>query len=434
MRMVDLIEKKRNKEKLSKEEIDFIIKSYTAGEIPDYQMSALLMAIYFNKMDKEETLNLTLAMRNSGDTLDLSEIKGIKVDKHSTGGVGDKTTLVLGPMLAACGLKLAKMSGRGLGHTGGTIDKMESIPGFKTSLSMEAFVKQVNELGIAITGQTGNLAPADKKIYALRDVTATVENISLIASSIMSKKLASGADSICLDVKVGSGAFMKTIEDAKKLASAMVEIGKGAGKSTIAIISEMDEPLGLAVGNSLEVREVIESLKGRGPKDLMELVYCLGSYMIKSAKPEVSLADARKMLEASITEGTALEKFKAFVKAQGGDENVVNDYSLLKIAQRVIEVLSKEEGYVAHIQSDLIGHASMILGGGRQRKEDTIDYGVGIELNKKVSDKVLENELLAKIFVNDETNLANAINDIYEAFRIEKEEIKEPVLIKEIIE
>ena len=434
MRMVDLIEKKRNKEKLSKEEIDFIIKSYTAGEIPDYQMSALLMAIYFNKMDKEETLNLTLAMRNSGDTLDLSEIKGIKVDKHSTGGVGDKTTLVLGPMLAACGLKLAKMSGRGLGHTGGTIDKMESIPGFKTSLSMEAFVKQVNELGIAITGQTGNLAPADKKIYALRDVTATVENISLIASSIMSKKLASGADSICLDVKVGSGAFMKTIEDAKKLASAMVEIGKGAGKSTIAIISEMDEPLGLAVGNSLEVREVIESLKGRGPKDLMELVYCLGSYMIKSAKPEVSLADARKMLEASITEGTALEKFKAFVKAQGGDENVVNDYSLLKIAQRVIEVLSKEEGYVAHIQSDLIGHASMILGGGRQRKEDTIDYGVGIELNKKVSDKVLENELLAKIFVNDETNLANAIDDIYEAFRIEKEEIKEPVLIKEIIE
>ena len=432
--MVDLIEKKRNKEKLSKEEIDFIIKSYTAGEIPDYQMSALLMAIYFNKMDKEETLNLTLAMRDSGDTLDLSEIKGIKVDKHSTGGVGDKTTLVLGPMLAACGLKLAKMSGRGLGHTGGTIDKMESIPGFKTSLSMEAFVKQVNELGIAITGQTGNLAPADKKIYALRDVTATVENISLIASSIMSKKLASGADSICLDVKVGSGAFMKTIEDAKKLASAMVEIGKGAGKSTIAIISEMDEPLGLAVGNSLEVREVIESLKGRGPKDLMELVYCLGSYMIKSAKPEVSLADARKLLEASITEGTALEKFKAFVKAQGGDENVVNDYSLLKIAPRVIEVLSKEEGYVAHIQSDLIGHASMILGGGRQRKEDTIDYGVGIELNKKVSDKVLENELLAKIYVNNETNLANAIDDIYEAFRIEKEEIKEPVLIKEIVE
>lgn len=434
MRMVDLIEKKRNKEKLSKEEIDFIIKSYTAGEIPDYQMSALLMAIYFNKMDKEETLNLTLAMRDSGDILDLSEIKGIKVDKHSTGGVGDKTTLVLGPMLAACGLKLAKMSGRGLGHTGGTIDKMESIPGFKTSLSMEAFVKQVNELGIAITGQTGNLAPADKKIYALRDVTATVENISLIASSIMSKKLASGADSICLDVKVGSGAFMKTIEDAKKLASAMVEIGKGAGKSTIAIISEMDEPLGLAVGNSLEVREVIESLKGRGPKDLMELVYCLGSYMIKSAKPEVSLADARKMLEASITEGTALEKFKAFVKAQGGDENVANDYSLLNIAPRVIEVLSKEEGYVAHIQSDLIGHASMILGGGRQRKEDTIDYGVGIELNKKVSDKVLENELLAKIYVNDETNLASAIDDIYEAFRIEKEGIKEPVLIKEIIE
>ncbi|MCR5516450.1 MAG: pyrimidine-nucleoside phosphorylase, partial [Lachnospira sp.] len=243
-----------------------------------------------------------------------------------------------------------------------------------------------------------------------------------------------GADSICLDVKVGSGAFMKTIEDAKKLASAMVEIGKGAGKSTIAIISEMDEPLGLAVGNSLEVREVIESLKGRGPKDLMELVYCLGSYMIKSAKPEVSLADARKMLEASITEGTALEKFKAFVKAQGGDENVANDYSLLKIAPRVIEVLSKEEGYVAHIQSDLIGHASMILGGGRQRKEDTIDYGVGIELNKKVSDKVLENELLAKIYVNDETNLASAIDDIYEAFRIEKEEIKEPVLIKEIVE
>ncbi len=434
MRMVDLIEKKRNKEKLSKEEIDFIIKSYTAGEIPDYQMSALLMAIYFNKMDKEETLNLTLAMRDSGDTLDLSEIKGIKVDKHSTGGVGDKTTLVLGPMLAACGLKLAKMSGRGLGHTGGTIDKMESIPGFKTSLSMEAFVKQVNELGIAITGQTGNLAPADKKIYALRDVTATVENISLIASSIMSKKLASGADSICLDVKVGSGAFMKTIEDAKTLASAMVEIGKGAGKSTIAIISEMDEPLGLAVGNSLEVREVVESLQGRGPKDLMELVYCLGSYMIKSAKPKVSLADARKMLEASIAEGTALEKFKAFVKAQGGDENVANDYSLLKIAPRVIEVLSKEEGYVAHIQSDLIGHASMILGGGRQRKEDTIDYGVGIELNKKVSDKVLENELLAKIYVNDETNLANAIDDIYEAFRIEKEEIKEPVLIKEIVE
>ena len=434
MRMVDLIEKKRNKEKLTKEEIFYIINAYTKGEIPDYQMSALLMAIYFNKMDKEETLNLTLAMRDSGDCLDLSKIQGVKVDKHSTGGVGDKTTLVLGPMLAACGLKLAKMSGRGLGHTGGTIDKMESIPGFKTSLSMDAFIKQVNDLGIAITGQTGNLAPADKKIYALRDVTATVENISLIASSIMSKKLACGADSICLDVKVGSGAFMKSIEDAKKLASAMVEIGKGAGKKTVAIISEMDEPLGNTVGNSLEIYEVIESLKGRGPKDLMELVYCLGSYMIKSANSNLSLENARQLLEESIKTGTALKKFKEFVKAQGGDENVVEDYSLLKIAPKQIEVLSKEEGYVAHIQSDLIGHASMILGGGRQRKEDTIDYGVGIKLYKKVSDKVLENELLAKIYVNDETNLSESIKNIYEAFSIEKKEVKAPILIKDVIE
>ena len=434
MRMVDLIAKKRNGGKLSKEEIYYIIKAYMSGEVPDYQMSALLMAIYFKKMDMDETINLTLAMRESGDILDLSGIKGVKIDKHSTGGVGDKTSLILAPMVAACDIKVAKMSGRGLGHTGGTIDKMESIPGFRTSLTTNEFIEQVNNIGLAITGQTGNLAPADKKIYALRDVTATVENISLIASSIMSKKLASGADAICLDVKVGSGAFMKNIDDATKLARCMVDIGNGAGKKTVAIISEMDEPLGNAVGNSLEIMEVIDTLKSHGPKDLEQLVMCLGTYMIKCANPKISENLAKEMLTKTITEGTALDKFRKFVKAQGGDERIIDDYSVLPGASQKIEVKSKNKGYISHIQSDIIGHASMILGGGRAKKEDTIDYGVGVLLNKKVGDKVEVNENLATLYVNSKENLDEAINDIYLAYTFSEKEVKEPILIKKVIE
>ena len=434
MRMVDLIAKKRDGLPLEKKEIDFIIKGFTCGEIPDYQMSSLLMAIYFNKMNEEETINLTMSMRDSGDILDLTSIKGIKVDKHSTGGVGDKTTLVLMPMVAALNIPCAKMSGRGLGHTGGTIDKMESIPGFTTSLSLDEFTKQVNEIGLAITGQTGNLAPADKKIYALRDVSATVENISLIASSIMSKKLASGADAICLDVKVGSGAFMKTMEDATKLAKLMVKIGNSLNKKTIAVISEMDEPLGMAVGNSLEIIEVIEALKGRGPKDLMELVMCLGTQMCKCAGLNKSDNEIKRMLEESITNGSALNKFREFLNAQHGNVDVINDYSILPTAKSKYEVKSVKEGYIKHIKADVIGHASMILGGGREKKEDSIDFGVGIVLNKKRGDFCKEGELLATVFVNDEKNKEQALSEVLSAFTIVNHEVLKESMIKKIIE
>jgi pyrimidine-nucleoside phosphorylase len=401
MRMYDIISKKRNGGELSEEEIRFFINGYTQGSIPDYQVSALMMAIYFQKMTEEETLHLTMAMAQSGDMLDLSVIKGIKVDKHSTGGVGDKTSLALAPMVAACGIPVAKMSGRGLGHTGGTIDKLESFPGFNTSLSTEEFIDNVNNIGIAIMGQTASLAPADKKLYALRDVTATVDNMSLIASSIMSKKLAAGADAIVLDVKTGSGAFMKKEEDSFALAEEMVKIGNNAGRHTAAVISDMDQPLGFAVGNALEVKEAIDTLSGNGPEDFVELCLTLGSLMLTAGGVAENEESARNMLKAAINDGSALKKLAEFVKAQGGDERAVYDTSLLPMAENVIPVCSEKTGYINHIECDEVGICSLILGGGRETKESEIDLSVGIILEKKVGDYVNEGDIIAYIHAND---------------------------------
>lgn len=434
MRMIDIIEKKKNGKALDREEIDFFINNYVSGNIPDYQVSALLMAIYFQKMDYEETLALTLAMADSGDRLNLSAIKGVKVDKHSTGGVGDKTSLVLAPMVAALGGKVAKMSGRGLGHTGGTIDKLESIPGFNTALSEEAFINQVNDIGIAITGQTGNLAPADKKLYALRDVTATVDNISLIASSIMSKKLASGADAIVLDVKTGSGAFMKKEEDAKRLAEEMVRIGKGAGRKMAAMITDMDQPLGFAVGNSLEVIEAINTLKGNGPKDLTELCLNLGTYMILAARDDLDKESAEKELMRVIKDGSALKKLAELVEAQGGNPDAVYDTGMLKVAENVTNVVAKESGYIKSIQSEQIGKASMILGGGRATKEDVIDLSVGVVLSKKKGDMVEKGETIATIYSNNADKAKEAECTVLDAYTIVPEYIEKDKLIKLIIE
>ena len=434
MRMIDIIEKKKNGKALDGEEIDFFINNYVSGNIPDYQVSALLMAIYFQKMDYEETLALTLAMADSGDRLNLSAIKGVKVDKHSTGGVGDKTSLVLAPMVAALGGKVAKMSGRGLGHTGGTIDKLESIPGFNTALSEEAFIKQVNDIGIAITGQTGNLAPADKKLYALRDVTATVDNISLIASSIMSKKLASGADAIVLDVKTGSGAFMKKEEDVKRLAEEMVRIGKGAGRKMAAMITDMDQPLGFAVGNSLEVIEAINTLKGNGPKDLTELCLNLGTYMILAARDDLDKESAEKELMRVIKDGSALKKLAELVEAQGGNPDAVYDTGMLKVAENVTNVVAKESGYIKSIQSEQIGKASMILGGGRATKEDVIDLSVGVVLSKKKGDMVEKGETIATIYSNNADKAKEAECTVLDAYTIVPEYIEKDKLIKLIIE
>ena len=433
MRMVDIIEKKRDGGKLTKEEIDFFVNGYVKGDIPDYQASALLMAIYFRNMDYDETLNLTLAMENSGDKLDLSAINGIKVDKHSTGGVGDKTSLVLAPMVAALGGKVAKMSGRGLGHTGGTIDKLESIPGFNTSLSEEAFVKQVNDIGIAITGQTGNLAPADKKIYALRDVTATVENISLIASSIMSKKLASGADAIVLDVKTGSGAFMKNEADAVSLANEMVRIGKGAGRNVTALITDMDQPLGYAVGNALEVIEAINTLKGEGPEDLTNLVLNLGTYMVLAARDDLDKETVRKELERVIRDGSALDKMAEFVKAQGGDPDAVYNTDKLKVSDTITEVCTDSDGYVQSIQSEFIGKASMILGGGRAAKDDVIDLSVGVVLSKKIGDKVNKGDVIARIYCDNADKTKEAETMIKDAYTFSQEFVEKNILIKGIV-
>lgn len=408
MRMYDIIMKKRNGEELSPEEISFFVEGYTKGEIPDYQVSALMMAIYFQKMTETETAALTMAMADSGETLDLSRIHGIKVDKHSTGGVGDKTSLALTPMVAACGIPVAKMSGRGLGHTGGTIDKLESFPGFTTALTIEQFEKNVNEIGIAIMGQTADLAPADKKLYALRDVTATVDNMSLIASSIMSKKLAAGADAIVLDVKTGSGAFMKTEEDARALAQEMVKIGKNAGRKTIAVISDMNQPLGYAVGNALEVKEAIETLKGNGPADFLELCLTLGSQMLLAGGKCTDAAEARRQLEETITSGSALQKLAAFVAAQGGDAQAVYHPQLLPQAAILEEIPSPQEGYISRIACDEVGICSLLLGGGRETKESKIDLSVGIVLQKKVGDFVKEGETLAVLHGNDKEKLAAA--------------------------
>lgn len=433
MRMYDLIMKKRNAEELSTEEINYMIQGYTKGEIPDYQMSAFLMSVFFNKMTDKETIDLTMAMANSGDILDLSAINGIKADKHSTGGVGDKTSLVVGPMVAALGVPVAKMSGRGLGHTGGTIDKLESFPGFSTAMSEDQFIKNVNSIKIAITGQTGNLAPADKKLYALRDVTATVDNLSLIASSIMSKKIAAGADVIILDVKTGSGAFMKAEEDAFALAKEMVKIGDGAGRKTVAIVSDMDQPLGFAIGNSLEVIEAIDTLNGKGPEELLELCVTLGTYMLLGTKKATSETEARKMLLETIENKTALNKLAEFVEAQGGDKSAVFNTDLLPKASIVENVTASEDGYVEHIESDEIGIVSMLLGGGRENKESKIDLAVGLVLNKKVGDKVNIGDTIATIYANDEVKLAAAKERFKGTYTFSKNPVNKKAFIKGIV-
>lgn len=431
--MYDLIMKKKEGKELTEAEIRFMIEGYTKGDIPDYQMSAMTMAICFVGMTPEETKNLTLAMAESGDMLDLSEIKGIKVDKHSTGGVGDKTSLVLAPMVATLGVSVAKMSGRGLGHTGGTIDKLESFPGFTTALSKDQFVNNVNEIHIAIAGQTADLAPADKKLYALRDVTGTVNEMSLIASSIMSKKLASGADAIVLDVKTGDGAFMKTLDDSIKLAEAMVSIGKLAGKEVVAVISDMDQPLGNAVGNILEVQEAMDTLQGKGPKDLEELVLTLGSYMVVASKKAETYETARQMLKQTLTDGSAFETFKKFIVAQGGCAEDVKHLERLPKAQYIEPVYSQTSGYVKKIQTEEIGRISLLLGGGRETKESEIDLTVGLVLHKKHGDAVQEGDILAVIHANDKEKLAQAKARVLNAYEISKEEVEREDLIKKVI-
>ncbi len=433
MRMYDVIMKKRNGGELSKDEIEYFVAGYTKGEIPDYQVSALMMAIYFQKMTADETLYLTKAMARSGEMLDLASINGTKVDKHSTGGVGDKTSLALTPMVAACGIPVAKMSGRGLGHTGGTIDKLESFPGFSTALTTEQFIHNVNEIGIAIMGQTTDLAPADKKLYALRDVTATVDNMSLIASSIMSKKLAAGADAIVLDVKTGSGAFMKSEEDALALANEMVQIGNNAGRRTIAVVSDMDQPLGCAIGNALEVREAIDTLNGCGPKDFEELCLTLGVQMLLAGGIVSDCDEARELLKQKIADKSALKKLAQFVEAQGGDAEAVYHPDRLPQASVIEPILSKEEGYISHIECDEIGICSLILGGGRETKESEIDLAVGFVLEKKVGDFVKKGDILAYMHANDEKKAETAKERFLKAYHISESRVQERTLIKKVI-
>lgn len=431
MRMIDIIEKKRDGKSLNKEEIDFFIKGYTNGDIPDYQASSLAMAIFFQDMNEEERAHLTMAMVNSGDVIDLSDIEGIKVDKHSTGGVGDTTTLVLAPLVASVGVPVAKMSGRGLGHTGGTIDKLESAKGFHVELTEDEFIKLVNENQVAVMGQSGNLTPADKKLYALRDVTGTVNSIPLIASSIMSKKIAAGADAIVLDVKTGSGAFMKTLEDAEALAHAMVSIGNNVGRNTMAIISDMSQPLGNAIGNGLELKEAIETLQGHGPDDLTVLVLTLGSQMVVLAKKADNLKDARELLEGAIQSGKALDKFKTFISNQGGDVSIIERPDSLEDAKYKIEYTAQKDGFISEMVANEIGVASMMLGAGRQTKEDIIDLSVGIVLNKKVGDKVNAGESILTIHSNKE-NVNDIFDKLNESIKIDSEGYT-PTLIHKII-
>ena len=420
--MEDIIIAKRDKKTLSKEDIHFFIKGYIEGKIPDYQVSALLMAIVLNGMNEEEISNLTEEMRTSGDTWDLSEIPGLKVDKHSTGGVGDKVTLILGPMIASCGAKLAKMSGRGLGHTGGTIDKMEAIPGMKTYLSKEDFIKQINKIGLAVISQDDKLVPADKKIYALRDVTGTVESIPLIASSIMSKKLAIGTDCILLDVKWGEGAFMKTVERANELANCMVKIGKSFNKDVRAEITDMNQPLGMAIGNILEIKECIETLQGRGPPDLNEICLSSGAILLEQSKIFKNRDEAKKVLEENLKNGKAYNKFREFVIAQGGDVEYCDHPEKFAVAKNLIQIKSKSSGYIKSIKALEIGTASMKLGGGREKLDDIIDMTAGIMLNKKVGDKVEKDELLCTLHTNKE-NVDNIIKMVENAFIIVNEKV-----------
>lgn len=432
MRMVDLIEKKKDGFKHTPEEIHFIVAGYTKGDIPDYQMSAWLMAVCFQGLDKEETAILTKEMMHSGDVIDLSRIQGIKVDKHSTGGVGDKTSLVLGPIVAACGVPVAKMSGRGLGHTGGTLDKLESIPGLHIMIDEEDFVKQVNDCGLAIIGQSGHLDPADKKMYALRDVTATVSCIPLIASSIMSKKLAAGSDAILLDVKYGDGAFMNTIEEAKELARTMIEIGDSLGKDTRATISNMSQPLGYAIGNSLEVKEAIDTLNGHGPEDLLELCLQAGSHMLIQAQKTDSLITARKMLEDAIESKKALRTLCAMVKAQGGDDAFIRHPEMFPKAKEVIPVYSQKTGYVKDLKAKPLGIVSMKLGGGRETTDDEIDYSVGLILHKKIGDFVKKGDVLVEVHTN--TGLSKELQkDILDAYEFSNEFVNKPILIDEVL-
>jgi len=432
MRMVDVIDQKRNGGVLSDEQLQFFVDGVVDGSLPDYQISALLMAIYFQGMTDREQTQLTMKMMHSGERLDLSKIPGIKVDKHSTGGVGDKTSLPLAAMVAALGIPVPMISGRGLGHTGGTLDKLEAIPGFQVELSEQDFIKQVAEEKLAIVGATRDVAPADKKIYALRDVTDTVDSIPLIASSIMSKKLASGTDALVIDVKTGAGAFMKTEDSAVKLAKALVAIGKQAGLKCEAVISDMNQPLGSKIGNTLEIEETLDLLKGKGPKDLLELVLELGSRMVVMGQQAASLAEARAKLEQTIADGSALARFKAMIKAQHGDPNVVDDYSLMPHAKYQIEYPAQKGGVVAKLTADEIGMASMLMGGGRQKADDQLDYAVGIELHKKIGDSVQKGESIMTIWSNRED--IDDVKELLDQAVAIKESAQQPTLIHETIE
>ncbi|HEY4602561.1 MAG TPA: pyrimidine-nucleoside phosphorylase [Cerasibacillus sp.] len=432
MRMYDIIEKKRDGLTLSEEEIRYFIQGYTEGSIPDYQVSALLMAIYFEGMNQTELAYLTKAMVDSGDTIDLSAIDGIKVDKHSTGGVGDTTTLILAPLVASIGVPVAKMSGRGLGHTGGTLDKLEAIPGFHIEISRDEFIELVNRNKVAVIGQTGNLTPADKKIYSLRDVTATVNSIPLIASSIMSKKIAAGSDAIVLDVKTGQGAFMKQVSEAEELAKAMVAIGKKTSRKTIAVISDMNQPLGYAVGNALEVKEAIETLQGKGPKDLTELCLTLGSHMVVLSGVIENEAEAKAKLEENLHNGKAFETFKLFLEAQGGNAEVADKPERLPQAKYKIDIPAKKSGTVAKIITDDIGTIAMTLGAGRQTKEDEIDLAVGIVLHKKIGDSVKVGEPLVTIHTNNQ-DISAIKPKVYECIMISDDQVTPPQLIHNII-
>lgn len=422
MEIIEIITKKKNGESLSYDELKFVVDNYVDGNIRDYQMSALLMAIVCKGMNSEETINLTKIMIESGDVINLDNIDGIVVDKHSTGGVGDKTTIVLAPVVAACGLKVAKMSGRGLGHTGGTIDKLESIEGYQVELDSDEFIKQINEIGVAVISQSGNLAPADKKIYALRDVTGTTESIPLIASSIMSKKIASGASVIVLDVKVGNGALMKTIEDARELAKQMITIGKAYDRKVICVLSNMEEPLGYAVGNGLEVKECIDCLQNKGPKDVMKLVLALATHMVSAGK-NIDIEEAKQEVVEVITSGKAFGVFKEWIKKQHGNVEKI------KVSDRAISIKSKESGFIESIDALKIGELAKRLGAGRITKEDNIDHGVGIVLSKKVGDFVIENEEIAKVYIE---NKDIRVDEIIECFKIGEHSIN-PKLILEII-
>lgn len=432
MRFLDIIEKKKNKLALTDDEIQFWIDGVTDGSIPDYQTSSLLMAIVLNGMNESETAKLAEAMMNSGDVIDLSEIEGIKSDKHSTGGVGDKTSLALGAMVAACGLKVAKMSGRGLGHTGGTLDKLESIEGFNIFLTEEQFKKQVSEIGLSIIGQTGELVPADKKLYALRDVTATVNSIPLIASSIMSKKLASGSNTILLDVKYGEGAFMQTIEDAKALATAMISIGNKLGRNTMAMITDMNQPLGNTIGNALEVEEAIETVKGNGPKDFTELCMCAGEIMLMQGKVANSKEEARKMLEEAISSGKAFEKLLQMVEYQGGNVEQIKNTKLLPQSKFVTEMKSREAGYIEHIHSQQLGVLAMHLGAGRATKEDSINYAVGLRMNSKKGDKIEVGDLLCTVY-HDEALKDEWVENFYNTFDFSDDKVNPIPIVEEIL-